>query len=135
MRVIEIGAALKPKERDAVLDEFARLDIELSPKEARRKHLREQILSWFPSAKPEQELVLETSEHVVTIGAAGRERRIVSVQKLARALGMRVFWGIASVRMKAFDAVVPEAERCKYVVDERAGPRRVSAAARLTTAA
>jgi hypothetical protein len=120
----------KPDPTSKLVDEFGLVDEQLAALKKRHAQLRDCLLTTNDDAEAHYTLVGTVFE--VEISAAGWERRITAMPKLIRAIGRKAFDAACTFPLRAFDALIPETEREKYIRETRTGPRKVSASRRFT---
>ena len=110
-----------------LVDEFGVLDEQLSALKKKHAEARDALMARAPALRGADDFTMDGLVFCAQISACSWERTIVNMRKLARKLTRRVFDGACTFPLKTFDALIPEAERERYVTREQTGPRKVSA--------
>jgi hypothetical protein len=115
----------KPDPIALIVDELGDLDKELSPfaaKIARVEALRKALRAEYLFQPADQNFLAEGARYVVAVGERGMERS-VDIPALVKAIGAKVFCGIASITLKALDANVAPSTAMDCVTSARTGFR------------
>jgi hypothetical protein len=129
MAVVGKVVSLKLRDRAAVIDEYGRLDRELTgykPKFARLEQLRKQIQSWYDKEDAAEEFSAEGSEFTVEVGPRTIERKIISMKELKTRLGLVRFLQFAKFPLSVLDEIIPAADQSTLVTSDRTGSRRLA---------
>lgn len=124
-------AQLSTDQRLAIIDEYGDLEAELArvkPKQLRRDELRKLILSWHASA--DAEALIEEAGHRYTlqIGARENERIVLSMPKLAKAIGgVKALYEICKVAIGDIDKRLSPSQQKGIVATTATGPRKIRA--------
>jgi hypothetical protein len=115
----------KPDPIPAIVDELGDLDKELSPfaaKIARVEALRKALRAEYLFQAADKNFLAEGARYVVAVGERGMERS-VDIPALVKAIGAKVFAGIASISLKALEANVAPNVALDVVTSARTGFR------------
>ena len=117
-----------------LIDEFGELEQRLAafkPVSDRRDELRKEILGWYENAGAGEKFTLAGSRFNVEVSACGQERSIISMPKLFKRLGQKLFFAVCKVSLKSVDEHIAAAEQAEFVTISQSGPRRLKASLRL----
>lgn len=121
------------EQRRQMVDEFGRLEAELSPikpKQKRFEDLAKIIRSWHQNSEPNETLTEEGNEFDAILGPRGMETHFAPASEIYRALGHETFLRCASITVKALEANADAAAVSRLTHKERTGSRPLLIAAR-----
>lgn len=119
------------KARIALIDEFGELDrrvAEFKPVVDRHKKLKEEIEGWYAQDGAADSFVAEGHRYQLQISAKRKEREIVAMPKLFRALGKERFLEFCKFPLTVLDRLLPNS--APYVQEEHSGRRTIRAVAK-----
>lgn len=111
-----------------LVDEYGRLDAEVSPYKAKIRRLEEigkSVRAFYTDLDPEQTASLTGSEYGVALGPRGYETKILSMADVYRTLGPSKFLKACSMTIKSLEASVAAAELVALTKRERTGSRPI----------
>lgn len=114
-------------ERKKLVDEFGRLDAELSPlkgKLRRMEELAKIVRSWHDDADPELTVSSAGERFEVVLGPRGMQTRI-DVPKAYRLLGREKFIEAASLTLRALEERLNATAIAALICKERTGARQI----------
>ncbi len=115
------------KQRKQIVDEFGRLDQELSPvksKQRRFEELGKLIRSWHASAEPEAAVSSAGDRFKVVLGPRGMQTRLTDMAEVYRILGHAKYLEHTSITLKALEeSDVDSAVVASLTIKERTGTR------------
>lgn len=121
----------KPKKKDggdprcAIVDEIGDLEAELAPlkpKQARLDLLRASLRASYDDKPAADSFQVEGNRFVVIVGGRG-DQKIVNILKLFKRIRAKLFLQIASVTLKAVEALPPDVELECVSKSVNTGPR------------
>jgi hypothetical protein len=117
-----------------VIEELGEVERKLEPYDKlakRRKELRGQVSKWAEQLSPEASKTLDGVRYAVAIGPQRLERRIKSMARTAKLLGMKLFYSLCSLPLKALEDHLSENQLRALVAEERTGHREIVTMPRL----
>ena len=113
-----------------MVDEYGELDRRmqmLSPDAARYDVLKRAIKSWFDTAPPDADAIVEGTVYRLHLSARERERRVRSMRELVGVIGLDKFLEICSVPIGALEDLLGKTRAAALVTEARTGSRRIKA--------
>jgi hypothetical protein len=129
---------VKPKpltkaQREELIDEYGRLQARVDahkPFAERREVVRAQILAGYESAPPLQRYIEEGTGFTLTVSGCAMARKITSMAKLLKLVGVRLFLKFCTFPLAAIDQMVIPAEHHLFLTSGATGPRTLTVAAK-----
>lgn len=119
---------LVANQRKQLIDEFGRLDAELSPhkgKQRRMEELARIIRSWHAGSDLEATVSSAGDEYEVVLSAASMQTHISDMAEVYKLLGRQKFIEISSVTLKSLEQAVDSAAYASLTRKERTGSRTI----------
>ena len=114
------------KRRQTLIDEYAELVREKKKLEEKLASRKAEIFACLPENHPASEpYTLTGKKWILLIKAAKWTREITSLQWVLERVGLEAFMGKCTLPLKAFDELIPEAERSQYCTREQNGAREI----------
>jgi uncharacterized small protein (DUF1192 family) len=121
---------LSIKEMTELADLFGSLDSEVQRfKPTAKKHeaARKAIQALYDAAPADQEFVMEGHDWQIQIGPREKQRTILSMAKLVKAITIKAFLEHCTFPLKIIDALLPGDKQKNLVAESRSGTRPVKA--------
>jgi hypothetical protein len=126
-----VALAVVPSQ-SALIDEFGELDRQVQafqPIVSRHEELKKIIKSWYDDWPAEQAAIASGKLYTLQISPRENQRSIVSIAKVAKLLGAKVFQAMATVPIKALEDRLGKVAAAKLLCESRTGSRRIKTVA------
>ena len=116
------------REQRAAVDAYGELQRKLqetAPLARKAEDLGQAIRGWLAELPAGESIELQGERYVLQVSSRQKQRKIMDIKGLFKALGTTRFLSIASVPLKTLDAILSTDERALYTSEEQTGPRRL----------